>query len=115
MIQQTHFWAYTRKYVINSKTNMYLNTNNSTTYSKIAKTWNSSAHQIITYTHTHTHTHTYTHTFLNQSSVYIRITCVCVYIYTMEYSSVIKENKILPFVATRMDLENIGPRPREYS
>ena len=30
-----------------------------------------------------------------------------VYIYTMEYYSAIKENKIMPFVATWMDLEII--------
>ena len=29
------------------------------------------------------------------------------YIYTMEYYSAIKKNKILPFVATWMDLESI--------
>ena len=81
MIQQSHFWKYTRKYVINSKTYTYLNTNSSTTYSKIAKTWNSSAHQIITYIYIHTHTHIciYTHFLKPIICAYTYHTCVCIY------------------------------------
>ena len=86
MIQQSHFWKYTRKYVINSKTYMYLNTNSSTTYSKIAKTWNSSAHQIITYTYTHTHTHIYTHFLKPIICAYTYHTCVYMYIHTHIYT-----------------------------
>ena len=45
------------------------------------------------YTHTHslTHTHTQTHT----------------HTHTLEYYSAIKKNEIMPFGATRMDLEII--------
>ena len=79
MMQQSHFWAYTRKYVINSKTNMYLNTNNSTTYSKIAKTCNSSAHQIITHIYIYTHTYIHTHFLKPTICVYTYHMCVCIY------------------------------------
>ena len=33
--------------------------------------------------------------------------CVCIYSHTMEYSSTIKKNEILPFEARQVDLESI--------
>ena len=38
------------------------------------------------------------------SVIYI---CVCIYTHTMEYSSTIKKNEIMPFAARQMDLEII--------
>ena len=45
---------------------------------------------VYTHTHTQIHTHTHTHTHTN----------------TMEYYSVIKKNKIVPFAEIWMDLDN---------
>ena len=33
--------------------------------------------------------------------------CVCIYSHTMEYSSTIKKNEIMPFEARQVDLESI--------
>ena len=37
----------------------------------------------------------------------VKVLCVCVHTHTMEYYSAIKENEILPFVTTWMNLEGI--------
>ena len=33
--------------------------------------------------------------------------CICMYIHKMEYYSALKKNKIIPFVATQMELETL--------
>ena len=38
---------------------------------------------------------------------WIKMWYIYIYIYTMEYYSAIKKNEIMPFAATRMDLEII--------